>query len=263
MSKRSKEEVIQEYRGRILSASKEAARKELFQGMLNELFGSYEDAQDILKQMQAGAEKRVVISGDQKRYGHQDSQYANIIIEFERDLKKTGEHAKDQLHEYVLGNIKQTHSHDYVLIATDCIDWQLYAPQLENGKNAANPSLSLKDVTLKKGVRFTLSKDNAEAYFYFLDRYIFGTEKIRASLQTIQESFGALSQTFTSCLNDLQAHYETIKDKGHIQVAYDEWQRFLSISYGSSFHGGPDRFLVHSYLSMLARLIAYGGTEGG
>ena len=40
-------------------------------------------------------------------------------------------------------------------------------------------------------------------------------------------------------------------------MAYSEWKRFLDISYGSSFQGEEERFLVHSYLSMLVKLVAY------
>ena len=250
---KSKEDIIQGCRNGLLSAQTEEARKQHFLDMLGKLFPQ---CGDILGEMRSGAEKRVNISSNQKHYGHQDTQYANITIEFEKDLKKTGVHAKEQLREYALGNIKEKKSYDHVLIATDCIRWQLYLPQLQ-GKRADDSNLRLEDVELKAGESFLLSGDNATDYYYFLDRHIFGTEKIKANLQNIRGGFGELSSTFTSCLNDLQAHYESIKDRGYIQVAYDEWQRFLSISYGSTFHGGAYRFLVHSYLSMLVRLIAH------
>lgn len=41
-----------------------------------------------------------------------------------------------------------------------------------------------------------------------------------------------------------------------LQMAFEQWRRFLNMAY-VRFNDSPDLFLVHSYLSVLAKLIAY------
>jgi type I restriction-modification system DNA methylase subunit len=54
----------------------------------------------------------------------------------------------------------------------------------------------------------------------------------------------------------MREHFEKVKNHGEVKVAYEEWNKFLSIAYGS-FEGSEDVFLVHTYLSIFAKMLAY------
>ena len=250
----------------ISTANTEKPRKDLLMGLLQELFRESKETLRILTEMSKGAEKPIKFTlGDKEGHGAQDMQYANVIVEFKNDLKKGEKKAKEQLRRYFIGNVNRDANdkngkteinkpHNYVLIATDCVQWKIYSPAMNKPIDSETTE---DDVELKEGIEFTLDKDNAEDFYHFLDRYLFRTKTTPATLESIRTGFGELSHTFTNSLNDLKIHYEDIKNTGTMKVAHEEWKRFLSISYGEAFHDTPDRFLVHSYLSMLVKLIAY------
>jgi N-6 DNA Methylase len=47
-----------------------------------------------------------------------------------------------------------------------------------------------------------------------------------------------------------------LNKQSELRTAYDQWRRFLSIAYGR-FDDSPAMFLVHTYLSVFAKLLAY------
>jgi SAM-dependent methyltransferase len=47
-----------------------------------------------------------------------------------------------------------------------------------------------------------------------------------------------------------------LKRQSELRVAFEQWRRFLSIAYGR-FDDSPNMFLVHTYLSVFAKFIAY------
>lgn len=54
----------------------------------------------------------------------------------------------------------------------------------------------------------------------------------------------------------LRSCLPALEEQSELQVVFEQWQRFSSIAYGR-FNDSPDLFLVHSYLSVFAKLIAY------
>ena len=166
------EEIIQKARTDILQANTESAKRNLFCGMLGELFDD-KVSKEIINDMSKGAEKRIDLTDglSKRQHGYQDTQYRNIIIEFKNNLVGSEvESAKDQLHGYVWGNILKSKRTDYVLIATDCIHWYVYYPKVQADINTGTQK---KDISLTLGQKFTLDEKNSEDYYYFLDRYLF------------------------------------------------------------------------------------------
>jgi len=115
---------------------------------------------------------------------------------------------------------------------------------------------SVEDIQLKEIHNFKVAKDNASDFYYFLDRYLFKTEPKTATLQDIKQDFGESSNTFITCLGQHSEHFETVKESGSVKIAYDQWKRFLSIAY-TSFEGSEEVFLVHAYLSIFSKILAY------
>ena len=101
------EQIIGEYLTSIENAQNEEVKRQRFIALLQSLFGTMREAKTIVEEFISGAEKKVTRinkPGKKSNYGRADTQYRSIIIEFEMDLEKTGEHAKEQLKEYLTGN---------------------------------------------------------------------------------------------------------------------------------------------------------------
>src|SRR5690606_22308424 len=78
----------------------ETAKRERFAALLGELFPG-EPIQQIHAQ---GAERGIRIErSGASTTGRADTYYGHAVIEFETSLKATGEHAKEQLCDYVAG----------------------------------------------------------------------------------------------------------------------------------------------------------------
>ena len=242
-------------------ANSEEARKQLFFTLLTQLFTDPDSLRRI-REMNLGAERTVfeIPLPDRLKTGKADTQTRNVLIEFEKDMRRTGAHAEDQLREYVAGNWRSGQGFDFTLIATDCQRWRIYAPVLD--RNLDRQTVAVTDVQLKKIDEFDVKADSGDDFFFFLDRYLFRTTPQVASLQTIQLDFGENSAAFGQCLALLQAHYATIQDTPGAKTAYGEWARFLSVAYGQ-FDDSVPTFLVHTYLSVFAKLVAYSVLETG
>ena len=240
-------------------ANSEEARKQLFFTLLTQLFT---DSLERIREMNLGAERTVfeIPLPDRLKTGKADTQTRNVLIEFEKDMRRTGAHAEDQLREYVAGNWRSGQGFGFTLIATDCQRWRIYAPVLD--RSLDRQTVAVADVQLKKVDEFEVKADSGDDFFFFLDRYLFRTTPQVASLQTIQLDFGENSAVFGQCLALLQAHYATIQDTPGAKTAYGEWARFLSVAYGQ-FDDSVPTFLVHTYLSVFAKLVAYSVLETG
>ncbi|MDX6272356.1 MAG: hypothetical protein QOD28_3579 [Acidobacteriota bacterium] len=249
---------VEQFRQKVLAANKEAIKKEAFKDLLNRLFADDEETRAIIDTISGGAERAIVnIPRKGKRHrGSADTLYNKIIIEFENDLRKTLTHAKEQLAGYLLGEINSGENYDHTLIASDFITWKVYAPdvsQLDKLETLNEDELQLEEV---KSASFTLTEDNAEDFYYWIDRFLFKERKQKATLQRIEESFGYQSPVFIQCFRDLTKNFRAVKSSGEVQVSFEQWEKFLSIAYGS-FVASEQNFLIHTYLSVFAKLLAY------
>ena len=248
-----KEQIV-EYLAGIRLAQTEEAKKLRFQNLLNRLFKDSAEARSVVDQMAHGGERTIfnIPRKGMPKTGYADIAYSNVIIEWERDLAKTGRHAEDQLAEYLAGKWHSGERYDYTLIATDGRFWRTYAPDLDVLIADAAPSRT----SLRRAESFEVRKDNEEEFFWFLDRHLFRTRRRRATLSDIQLDFGDASRAF---FNTVQAMRKVLPDPAvasPVHVAFEQWQRFLQLAYGS-FDDRRSVYLVHTYLSVFAKLLAY------
>ncbi len=249
---------INQYREKVKAANKELTKKELFKDLLHRLYAGEKEIEKIIDAISAGAEYAVINipRKDKKHRGSADTLYNRIIIEFENDLKVSLKHAKEQLAGYMLGQFNSGEGYTYTLIASDFINWKVVVPdvsQLEKLQDLQEHELILNEVPTSS---FTLTESNAEDFYYWLDRFLFKEEKQRATLKRIEEAFGYRSSTFIESFRQISAVFQDAKKYGEVQVSYEQWRKFLSIAYGA-FADTDSAFVIHTYLSVLAKVLAY------
>ncbi|MBS1809920.1 MAG: SAM-dependent DNA methyltransferase [Acidobacteria bacterium] len=251
-------ELIREYRQKIKSANKELTKKEAFKDLLNRLYAETTETKKVIDAISSGAEASIVNipRKDKMHRGSADTLYNKIIIEFENDLKKTLSHAKEQLAGYLLGQFNSGEGYNFTLIASDFITWKVYAPDvscLDKLETLKEHELILNEV---ESASFTLTEYNTEDFYYWIDRFLFKEEKQKASLKRIEEAFGYQSYVFIQCFREMKKNFRAVRDGGEIQVSFEQWNRFLSVAYGS-YVATEDNFLIHTYLSVFAKMLAY------
>jgi len=256
--KADKLQLIQTYYTHIKSANKELPKKEAFKDLLNRLYAGDDEIERIIDKISLGAETSILAipRKDRIHRGSADTLYNKIIIEFENDLKVTLKHAKEQLAGYLLGQFNAGEGYNFTLIAGDCINWRVFAPDinfLDKLNNVTEEELILNEV---KSAAFTLTDKNGEDFYYWIDRFLFKEEKQKATLKRIEEAFGYQSHIFIECYRELNKTFNGVKKFGEVQVSFEQWSKFLSIAYGS-FDASEGNFLIHTYLSVFAKMLAY------
>ena len=254
MAEHKVQEEVADYLSGLRQANSEEAKKLRFQNLLTRLFQDSQEAKDVVNQLAQGGEKTIfnIPRKGVPKTGYADIFYSNVIIEWEKDLAKTGRHAEDQLAEYLAGSWHSGERYDYVLIATDGRIWRTYAPNLEVLLGQETPNRT----ALRKVEDFEVKKDNEDKFFFFLDRVLFRSRKQRATLDAIQLDFGDTSRSFINTVQAMQRVMPTQNTASSVHVAFEQWQRFLQLAYGR-FDLGNSVFLVHTYLSVFAKLLAY------
>lgn len=250
--------LIKSYLQKVKVANKEFTKKEAFKDLLNRLYAGEKEIERIIDAITAGSERTVlnIPRKDKLHKGSADTLYNKIIIEFENDLKVSLIHAKEQLAGYLLGQFKSGEGYNFTLIVSDCITWKVFAPdvtQLDQLNNLNQDELILNEVV---SASFTLNENNTEDFFYWIDRFLFKEEKQKATLKRIEESFGYQSHVFIESFRELTRHFYEVKKYGEVQVSFEQWKKFLSIAYGS-FDASENHFLIHTYLSVFSKMLAY------
>lgn len=243
---------------KIKQANKELTKKEIFKDLLHNLYHGEKEIGAIIDAISAGSETTIlnIPRHDAKHRGSADTLYNNIIIEFENDLKQSLKHAKEQLAGYLLGRFNSGEGYNYTLIASDFINWKVMAPdvsQLDRIDTLQEHELVLNEVATAS---FTLTENNADDFYYWIDRFLFKEEKQKATLKRIEEAFGYQSPVFIECFREISKVFIDAKKFGEVQVSYEQWKKFLSIAYGS-FADTDNAFIIHTYLSIVAKVLAY------
>ena len=243
----------------LATANSEAARKEQFVTYLNQVFGTDDDNRRVIQEFNRGAEKQLRIprpdrGGDAA--GRADTQYRDIIIEFERDIKAPAKlrHAEGQLRDYFAANYNAGRRDDFRLIAADGVRWRVYG--VAAASYLGKDRLSSEEVELSEPEVFELSAGTAPDLFAFLDRHLFRTQPQQPTLDNILYDFGDSSALYGTTFQTLKMAYAEATSRPELKVAYREWRKFMSLAYGS-FDDSPDVFVVHTYLSVFSKLMAY------
>lgn len=251
-------EEIKNYREKVSKASVEATKREAFKDLLNRLFAHNPETKNIVDVITGGAEKKVlnIPRKEGLHRGAADQLYSKIIIEFENDLRKTLAHAKEQLAGYLLGQHRSGEGYDYTLIASDLITWKVFSVDvscLEKLSSLKEDEVILNEIETSS---FVLKDGNEDDFYYWIDRFLFREEKQKATLLRIAEAFGSQSLVFRRAYIELQNYFERVKNSGELEVAYSQWKKTLSIAY-DSFNDSSNNFLIHTYLSIFSKMLAY------
>jgi hypothetical protein len=251
-------EHIRSYFNKIQNAQKELIKKEHFKDLLNRLYPDSAEIQKIIDSISCGAEKTVlnIPREDKFHRGSADTLYNKVIIEFENNLNVSLKHAKEQLAGYLLGMFNSGEGYNYTLIVSDFIAWKKYSPDISCIEKL--DILSEHDLILNEdqSASFILTENNFEDFYYWIDRFLFKKEKQKATLKNIEEAFGFQSSVFIECFRELNKNFKHLEKFGEVQVSFEQWGRFLSIAYGS-FDASESNFLVHTYLSVFSKMLAY------
>jgi hypothetical protein len=254
----NKVKLICEYFTKIKAANKELTKKEAFKDLLNRLYSGNKEILQIIDKITLGAETAVlnIPRKDKLHRGSADTLYNKIIIEFENNLKQSGNHAKEQLAGYLLGQFNSGEGYNFTLISSDFIDWKIYSPDISCIANL--DSLNENELILNEipDSSFSLSETNGEDFYFWIDRFLFKEEKQKATLKRIELAFGHQSPVFIESFRELNKSYSEAKKFGDVQVSYEQWSKFLGIAYGS-FDADENKFLIHTYLSIFSKMLAY------
>ncbi len=236
----------------------ETQKKEALKDVLNDLYHDDPDARMVLAAMTAGAETvlRGIPLADRSKTGRADTQFGTVIIEFKADLgkKAMAETAVWELKQYLASNRDAGRTERFTLLATDGRTWRHYTFPYED---TMRPGGLAADVALSEDHAVTLGPGNGDAWFSFIERFVFAQVPQQPTLTLVREQFGERSGLFQAVLTAMEAHYADHAEDPALRVAFEQWQRFLSIAYGASFVNDARVFLVHTYLSVLAKLFAY------
>ncbi|MBM4175882.1 MAG: hypothetical protein FJ213_06880 [Ignavibacteria bacterium] len=256
--KAANEELIKSYLIKVKNANKEATKKEAFKDLLNRLYSQDKEILKLIDIITLGSEKTIlnIPRKDKIHRGSADTLFNHIIIEFENNLSLTLNHAKEQLAGYLLGQLRSGEDYNFTLIASDFISWKVFAPDvscLEKMEDLQEHELILNEV---KNASFILTEKNAEEFYYWIDRFLFKEEKQKATLKRIEEAFGYQSNIFIESFRELSKWFYEAKKFGEVQVSFEQWNKFLSIAYGG-FDAHDNIFLIHTYLSIFSKMLAY------
>jgi type I restriction-modification system DNA methylase subunit len=174
------------------------------------------------------------------------SQADSPLIEFEKDLRKTLNEAIEQLHRYTSCLVQSGEKAHYLCLATDGILFYVYLPKIKS-----NSEIELEEIE-----RIDLTKTEPYQAYFWLDRYFFRKTQLHPKTEEIVRDFGIKSPAFKYCLNAFDQIWRTIKDRSDFKVIYDNWEKYLRVTYGSVI-GSEELFLRHSYLAVFTKLIVW------
>ncbi len=76
-----------------------------------------------------------------------------------------------------------------------------------------------------------------------------------ATTQSIVAGLGPASPAFRTALADLRSLFRQLQDQPALQLRVGQWRRYLALVYGEET-GDTELFLKHTYLALVARLLA-------
>jgi len=236
---------LKEYIEQVSSLNTESAKAQRFLILLKDLFGDV--SVNFIEDYLHGVEKYISVKQkDIILRGRIDTLYGNLIIEFEKDLRKSFNEALEQLKRYASYLIQSGEKANYLCLATDGILFYIYLPKIKSDN----------EIELEEIEKIDLTKiDSYQAYF-FIDRYFFRKTKLHPKTEEIVRDFGIKSPAFKYSLHVMAGTWDFVKERSDFKVVYDNWESYLRVTYGSVI-GSEDLFLRHSYLAVFTKLIVY------
>lgn len=183
--------------------------------------------------------------------GFIDLLYQFLVFEFKRDIDLEREDAMRELATY----LEAVKNRRPLGVLTDGIRFEVYS--LDDGE------LTLIDKENLEGLR----DDSNSAYLWF-EAYLFSARDVQPTPQDIVRRFGGDSAVFIGARRTLREMFRAAQADSTVRVKYDEWDRLLAKVYGerietlTSGQRAEDLFIRHTYLVLVARVIAYVACTG-
>lgn len=176
-----------------------------------------------------------------------DIEVGFTIIEVKRRLSDSTEAERNQLAGYMATRAEQTGG-AYTGILTDGRSWQLY--RLEDAGGA--PSLAF--VSQHEVDRTNPDADRLVAW---LENVMSTLEQIPATPASITGRLGAGSNAFLVDVGELSSIFASVSSNTEVALKRELWSRLLFASLGTSFTDDDDLFVSHTYLVLVAELVAH------
>lgn len=170
--------------------------------------------------------------------GFIDALYRDVIFEFKRDLEGERATGRNELERYLSA---QQEPHRYLGILTDGQAFEVYV---------------LRDGNLEPAYQFRLEAERPEEAWLWLEGLLFTERKVTPTAQDVVRRFGEKSAVFGQARARLWQMWRGLRGAGPPSTKFLEWRRLLAHVYGSEV-GEEELFLRHTYLALLARLMAY------
>lgn len=267
-------EILRKYLREARTLPNEAARRQRFSALIAELFPGTTAVTEFAR----GVEKliRIRTATGEKR-GHADAYYGNAIIEFEKSLKATLSEAEEQLREYVSGSWPKAEENaaSLLAIASDGVQWRIYRPKLLAGA-PAHPLPEQFQLDLLRDLK--LAEDTLGDFWLWLTSVLFRPQQIEPTAERFQIDFGSWSPLYRQGTLALQKAWAAISGESEATVAFETWQKYLTVTYGKLAESATPRqeaetgveiseledlFLRHTYLSSIARLLIWAALSQG
>ncbi len=189
------------------------------------------------------------------RRGAVDSFFGNLVIEFEYDLRKTRDHALEQLQNYVAGAWTEDSSaaRPYLAVASDGRRWEVFA----TGIRDRSLPITAENVVLEPTESWESGgKDDSDSLRQFLNRLFFRKTLLKPTAPNFARDFGLGSPAFLRARTELTKKLSELSSDSQLQVFRKAWSDSLQISYGS-VETDDQLFAKHTYLAVLARLLVW------
>lgn len=181
--------------------------------------------------------------GDRKRI---DVEAGCAVFECKKVLKPGKQMAKDveQLADYLRRRTEQTDQR-YVGVLTDGADWHLHL---------LDPSGVAVEVS---HLRVSALDPDVDELKVWIEGVLATRQHIKPSPVEIHRRLGAGTTSFALDRRSLSALYERCRRNPEVQVKRMLWARLLTTAFGSHFQDNDELFLEHTYLVVVAELIAH------
>ncbi|TKX72189.1 N-6 DNA methylase [Halorubrum sp. GN11GM_10-3_MGM] len=245
-----------DYLDRIDQANSEASLGHQFLLFIQDTFGGLDSGQaddllPFLEEYVQTDEAAVAING------RIDARLGNVLVEFKTDLDRDLGDARSQLKRYITAIWEnQGRDQDYYLIASDGLKCIVYTA------SHVGDEMHPDQVQLTQVDEIDLEDGDPDWIYTQLDRYLLYSEDINPTAGNIVRDFGPDSPVHREAIELLEENWDDCRDED-AAVLFDEWKRYLEIVHGSDTTHSDELYLRHTYLSTLAKLMAYIQYTGG
>lgn len=175
-----------------------------------------------------------------------DVEAGSAVIEVKKDLRigKIRPMAVEQLAGY-LRQRTQYMDRRYVGVLTDGCEWRLYTLNIDDEL----AEVSQLDVDP--------NEPDVEELQIWLEGVLATRSRIKPTPKEIRARLGAGTSSFALDISTLTSLYQLCRPDREVQVKRMLWARLLTTAFGDNFRDDDDLFLEHTYLVVVAEIIAH------